>query len=237
MSKVTAGTLTFVVSVLRVAALVWVAHIVGGPVIADAPPVENRASTVPHSGTVAFDMRSSIDPMSVDLFAERKKSQATKCSVLGGYEITQSFDVKGSLVDGILTVRRDSEDVVEIQPKPRTSLARNAGGVGPTLACDSEVGRFYYAHPVFGYVVAYNVHGRELWRRQLPRFRQLDLSEEQTALTIMEAMLSDTSRVLAVVSGRGSILVEYKTGDRGNEHVVYHRSGAVLGRIPLSSSE
>jgi len=193
-----------------------------------APTIPTRAA----EGTVSVVSVEAIDdPLQYDVRARQDELQPGRCDLGDGTSVEIYFTPDTPRVDATLILRKDGEERKAVRPEPRTPLRGAVGGGGYTLACDPTARRFYYGHPLLGYVVAYDAEGTELWRHELEGFAPMALTAETTVAEFFAQLVGDRSLLMAVVCRDGIVVVEERNTAAGTVHTWLDRGGTVLARV------
>lgn len=121
-----------------------------------------------------------------------------------------------------------------INPEPNSDFpVKGLGGPGVGLGCNKKTVRFYWAQPVRGYLVAYNLEGVEVWRRNLPGFQSIADEVKKKGMDAIEAIAAYKERGSLV---RGVVLsgnrIAVVIAEQGNfKWLIFHNSGVFLSEI------
>ena len=122
---------------------------------------------------------------------------------------------------------------IVLRPEPRVTEQRMPGA-GDTmgLACDPELARVYFGNSLLGYVVAYRLDGRELWRMSLPGFQSvIGLPLEDRSQRGMSRLIETQGSVCCRMAAMGSDLaIAYRNKGLWHQSIV-HRSGVAVAAI------
>lgn len=172
-----------------------------------------------------------IDPLTVDI--RKIKETMRACTLPSGRRIEQEIRSADLTNHGVRIL--DGTTVVhEFVPEPHATLVGGGGGVAASLACDAEIDRFYFFHPLVGYLAAYDRDGKLLWRESVPDFVSIESRPvEEDVNAKMAALHAWASIGVQIQSAGPYVLVEYRTGGLGSRQIVYHRSGRRVGSVGL----
>jgi len=150
-----------------------------------------------------------------------------RCDLAGNVSITLEAVEKHELDWKVSITSREGERTIEFE---RSGIrATGDWGLSPILACDVEAGRFYFSHPVLGFVEAYSATGNRLWRAELPLFTRFVPPQGDAKLTLKQF---EKASVGGRVFVTGSFLVaEYREIAGMTRQAVFHRSGVLVGTL------
>lgn len=171
-----------------------------------------------------------VDPLTVDL--RKVKQEMLACDLPDGTHVEHALS-GADMVNHAIRLTRSGETLVQFTVEPKSAVRTEGIGAATALSCDQE-GRFYYVHTYRGYVVAFDRSGQELWRRDLPGFVGLDSRVANQTLNmtqVFEAFRDWASKGQQSRTSGEYVVVEYKTRADATWHIVFHRSGALIGRI------
>jgi hypothetical protein len=131
-----------------------------------------------------------------------------------------------------LASQDNPDSPITLRPSPRVSEKMPGAGAAAPLACDPELARVYLGSPFLGYVVAYRLDGRELWRMSLPGFltvtgRPLDGPSPRGLSRLVESEGSVCCRMAPMGS---ELAIAYRNKGQWHQTIV-HRSGVAVAAI------
>ena len=173
---------------------------------------------------------SAVDPRTIDIRQTDREMES--CGLPDGRIVKKKF-VGGDLLNPLVQVFAGEETILEYVLEPTTKIRSDTFGSGPQLSCDDH-GRYYVAHPIKGYVAAFNHRSELLWRRSVPGFVPLEESvpEGKAQLSVVANALNSSASLISQVRVSGEyVAVEFRTGGVGTRQIVYHRSGVPVGEL------
>lgn len=181
------------------------------------------------ASSLALGRCTTIDPLSVDI--NKIRSAMRSCTLPSGRRVEHLIR-SADLTNHAIRIFEGDKSIAEFTPRPSAKLVGGGGGVPPTLACDTEIDRFYFFHPLVGYVAAYDRDGNMLWQDPVPDFIQIESKPVKEELDAkLEALDTWASIGVQIQASAPYVLVEFKTAKRGSRQVIYHRSGKRVGGL------
>ena len=125
-------------------------------------------------GSFTLASCSTLDPETWDSGAMQGSQECT----VGSVRITgkrEPDDVYDNYAE-ISNLSDATKAVITLRPEPRISQKLSRATPDLPLGCSEDPPRIYVGHRILGYVVAYQLDGKELWRVKLPEFEPVSLT-------------------------------------------------------------
>jgi hypothetical protein len=182
----------------------------------------------------SFALASCVElaPQDWDLDSSVRETRPEQCTVRG-VVLTgrlEPDDILDSFAE--LSSPDNPDSPITLRPTPRVNQKMPGAGAGAPLACDRELARVYLGSPFLGYIVAYRLDGRELWRMSLPGFqtvigRPIDDSSPRGLVKLQESEGSICCRMALTGS---DLAIAYRNKGLWHQTIV-HRSGVAVAAI------
>lgn len=193
----------------------------------DPSPQIDRVTAHPDTKfRVGADRKTEIDVFDYHQQLVDRSARMQSCELPGGRSVQLVSREDGQ--DWALAIR-DGTTTREVLPKPRSQVRGADWRAFPNVGCDAEVDRFFFGHPLLGYVAAFSREGDQLWIETVPHFVGMDTERADTPS--LDSLRDRPHDVLGGVYPSGPyVLVEYTDSSAGlRRHAVFHRSGKLIG--------
>ena len=180
-------------------------------------------------GSFTLASCSTLDPETWDSGAMHLSQECT----VGSFRITgkrEPDDVYDSYAE-ISNLSDATKEVITLRPEPRISQKLSRATPDLPLGCSEDPPRIYVGHRILGYVVAYQLDGKELWRVKLPEFEPVSLTNTDTTGYQVFKLIESQGGVVGGSVPMGSFLaVPYRVKGRWYEAII-HRSGVLTALL------
>jgi hypothetical protein len=121
---------------------------------------------------------------------------------------------------------------ITLRPTPRVTQRMPGAGAAAPIACDQELGRVYLGSAFLGYVVAYRLDGRELWRVSLPDFQTVigKAIEDFSPRGFFNLQESEGGVCCRMTEAGSALAIAYRVKGQWRQTIM-HRSGIAIATI------